>query len=183
MMAQERMAYGTIAEFDTPEAILRAARAAYEKGYRKMDAFTPFPVEGLPEAIGFRRNRMPLLVLAGGLGGAGLAYWFMWYINVVAYPLNVGGRPHHSWPAFIPITFESAVLFAALAALIGFLVLNGLPQPHHPVFDASNFERASQDRFFLLVETDDPLYRQDETRHVLEALGALNVSEVPRRST
>lgn len=180
-MATERREpplYGLMAEFDTPQALLIATRRAYAEGYRKMDAYTPFPIEELAEALGFHRNRLPLLVLIGGicgaLGGYGLLYW----TSVIDYPLNVGGRPFHSWPAFIPITFETTVLCAALAAVLGLLALNGLPMPYHPVFNAPNFALASRNRFFLCIEAIDPSFEPERTRRFLSELNAREVTDV-----
>lgn len=150
--------YGLMAEFDTPTALVAAARRAYQAGYRRMDAYSPFPIEELHEAIGAHHTRLPLLVLlgglAGGLGGYALQYW----VSAVAYPINVGGRPFHSWPAFIPVTFECTILVAALSAVLGMLALNGLPMPYHPVFNAPRFALASRNRFFLCIEARDPRF-------------------------
>src|SRR3954451_8561942 len=171
--------YGLLAEYKSPETLIEAAEKAYARGYRRMDAFSPFPVEGLAEAIGFRRNRMPLIVLIGGiLGGVG-AYAMMYFSAVLNYPLNVGGKPLHSWPAFIPITFELTVLAASLAAVLGMLGLNGLPMPHHPLFSLPDFTRASRSRFFLCIQADDPLFELDETRAFLESLEPRRIVEVP----
>lgn len=170
--------HGLLAEFKEPGAVVEAARRAYEAGYRKMDAYSPMPVEGLAEAIGFRHNRLPVLVLAGGLLGALTAYGMMYYSAVHHYPYNIGGRPFHSAPAFVPITFELTVLFAALAAVLGMLGLNGLPMPYHPVFNAPGFERASRSRFFLCIEAADPLFDRDRTRAFLEALSPSSLVEV-----
>jgi hypothetical protein len=167
-----------MAEFDGPGALLEAARHTYEEGYRHMDAYSPFPVHGLAEAIGFRRTHLPLLVLlggiAGGVGGYGLQYW----ISVVAYPLNVGGRPLHSWPAFIPVTFELIILGAALAAVLGMLALNRLPMPYHPLFNVPAFGLATRDRFFLCIEATDPKFDVEETRRFMESLKPYFVFEV-----
>jgi hypothetical protein len=173
--------HGVMAEYETPEALKAAARAAREAGYREMDAYAPFPVEGLADAIGFSKNRVPMAVLGGGLLGGGLAYFMMWYVNVIDYPLNVGGRPFHSWPAFIPITFELTILFASFGALIGMLVMNGLPKPYHPVFDAPGFERASQDRFFLCIEAEDEQFDRGRIGDFLRNTEAVSVSEVEDR--
>lgn len=170
--------YGLLAEFETPDALLLAAQKAYATGYRKMDAYSPYPVEGLAEAIGFEKTRVPLVVLIGGIAGGLTAYAMQYYSAVWDYPLNVGGRPLHSWPAFIPITFELTVLFAAFAAVFGMLLMNGLPKPYHPVFNVPEFKLASQTRFFLCLEDDDSQFRPAETRSFLEALGALAVREV-----
>ena len=172
--------YGIMAEFREPEQLLDAARAAYRAGYRKMDAYSPYEVEGLSEAIGFRKTRVPLLVLLGGVSGAVTAYGMQWYSAAVDYPLNVGGRPLHSWPSFVPITFELTVLFAALAGVIGMLAMNGLPKLYHPVFNAPEFKRASQTSFFLCIEAKDHVFRADEVREFLLSLAPVQVMEVER---
>jgi hypothetical protein len=166
-------------EFSSPELLLRAAQSAYAAGYRKMDAYSPYAIEGLAEAIGFEKTRVPLAVLLGGICGALTGYGIQWYSAVVDYRLNVGGRPFHSWPAFIPITFELTILFAAIAGTLGMIFLNGLPRPYHPVFNAPEFKLASQSRFFLCIEARDELFRADHVRDLLTSLGADNVTEVP----
>ena len=177
-MTKENL-FGLAAEFKSHEDLLRAAEESYAQGYRKMDAYAPFPVEGLAGALG-KRNRVPLMVLIGGIiGGAG-AYYMMWYANVVSYPINIGGRPLHSWPAFIPITFELTVLCAGLTAFFGSLATCGLPKPYHPMFNLPEFERASQDRFFLCIEADDPIFDATKTREFLQRLGPQSVAEVPK---
>ena len=152
--------HGLMAEFDSPTDLVLAARRAHAEGYRRMDAYTPFPIEELNEAIGFHHTRLPLVVLVGGIlgcvGGYGLQYW----VSAIAYPLNVGGRPYHSWPSFIPVTFETTVLLAALSAVLGMLALNGLPMPYHPVFNVKSFALASKDKFFLCIEAADPIDRK-----------------------
>ena len=171
--------YGLMAEYDSPDAAVEAARSAYAEGYRRMDAYSPYPVEGLAEAIGFTRNRMPLIVLIGGLlGGAG-AYFMQWYSATIHYPINVGGRPMHSWPAFIPITFELTVLGASLAAVLGMLGLNGLPMPYHPLFNMPNFELASKTHFFLCIESKDPKFDLEATRQFLQTLKPNRIDIVP----
>jgi hypothetical protein len=177
-MTESEGIYGLLAEFDAPEKVVRAARQAYAEGYRRMDAYTPFPVEGLAEALGFHRTRLPLIVLLGGLVGGVLGYALLYYAEVVDYPLIVGGKPFHSWPAFIPIVFEVTILFAALSAVLGMLALNGLPMPYHPVFNVPRFALASRDRFFLLIEARDPQFDREGTRRFLESLGADGVWEV-----
>ncbi len=172
--------HGIMAEFAEPEQLLAAARAAYQAGYRKMDAYSPYEIEGVAEAIGFHKTHVPLVVLIGGICGALIAYGTQWYSATIHYPLNVGGRPTHSWPAFVPITFELTVLFAALAGVFGMLAMNGLPKPYHPVFNAPAFKLASQTRFFLCIEAEDHIFRSDETRAFLHSLGATNVSEVEK---
>lgn len=170
--------YGVIAEFDTPTAVVTAARRAHEEGYRRMDAFTPYPIEELTEALGIRHTKLPLLVLIGGivgaLGGYGLQYW----ASVIYYPLNVGGRPFHSWPQFIPVTFETTILVAALTAVFGMLALNGLPQPYHPVFSTPGFDLASRNHFFLCIEAQDPKFDLEETRAFLLSLDPREVTDV-----
>jgi len=170
--------YGVMAEFDNPTGLVAAARRAYEEGYRKMDAYTPFPVEGLAEAIGFHRNRLPLIVFIGGLIGCLGGYFLQYWISVIAYPLNVGGRPYHSWPAFIPVTFEMTILVAALSAVLGMLALNGLPMPYHPVFNAPGFALATRDRFFLCIEARDPKFDREATRKFMKSLEPREVSIV-----
>jgi ActD protein len=171
--------YGLMAEFRDTGAVVAAARRAREAGYEKIDAYTPFPIEELSEALGWRtRGRLPKLVLIGGLVGAAAGYGLQYYASVIAYPVNVGGRPLHSWPSFIPITFETAILFAALTAVLGMLALNGLPRPYHPVFNAPNFALASSDRFFLCIESADPRFDPEQTRAFLESVGAIGVSNV-----
>lgn len=177
--ARRRGEYGMIAEFNGPEPLVEATKRSYAVGYRKLDAYTPFPVHGLAEAMGRRGIRIPLIVLAGGiLGGLG-GFLLQTYGAVFDYPINVGGRPYFSWPSFIPITFELTILGAVFAAVFGMLALNGLPQPHHPIFNAPNFEMASRSHFFLCIEAADPNYDNAETRKFLESLGAMSVSEVP----
>ena len=170
--------YGLMAEFHSPTALVAAADKARLAGYRQMDAYSPIPIEELNEALGLRRTRLPILVFLGGLlgcfGGFGLAYW----TQAVAYPMNVGARPLNSWPQFIPVTFETTVLGAALATFVGMWALNKLPQPYHPVFNVPEFVRASADRFFLCIEATDPRFDVSATRQFLEGLNPLGVSEV-----
>jgi hypothetical protein len=170
--------YGLLAEYTEPEALVAAAGRAYEAGYRKLDAYSPLPVEGLAEAIGFKRNRLPLIVLMGGILGAVTAYVMMYYSAVIDYPFNVGGKPFHSPPAFVPITFELVILFASSAAVFGMLGLNGLPMPYHPVFNAPGFALASRNRFFLCIEAADARFDRVETRRFLESLGPKSLVEV-----
>jgi len=170
--------YGVMGEFETPEAILAAAKKAREVGYRHITAYTPFPVEGLAQTIGFRWTAVPLLTLLGGLGGGlsgfGLEYW----CSAISYPLNVGGRPLNSWPAFIPVTFELTVLGASAFAVISMLALNRLPQPYHPVFNVDRFARASTDKFFLCIEARDPKFGLAESARFLQSVEAQHVTEV-----
>ncbi len=167
-----------MADFDEPEQLLAAARKAYSGGYRRMDAYTPFPIEGLAEAIGFHRNTVALIVLIGGIVGCLTGFFLQYYVAVINYPINVGGRPLNSWPAFIPITFELTVLFGALSAVLGMLALNGLPMPYHPVFNVPKFELASRNRFFLCIESEDPRFDREKTAEFLKGLNAGSVSEV-----
>jgi hypothetical protein len=171
--------HGAMVEFDTPEELLAACERAYAEGFRRMDAYAPMPVEGLAEAIGFRKNKVAFCVLIGGIcgviGGFGLLEW----ITVIAYPHNVGGRPVNSWPSYIPITFECMILLAALTSMISMFAMNGLPKPYHPVFNVPAFERASIDKFFLCIESSDPKFRVEETLDFLRELGGKEVSLVP----
>ena len=157
---------------------MHAADTAYAAGFRKMDGYAPFPVEGLPEALG-KNNRLPLLVLIGGIIGGVGGYFMEWYANAISYRINIGGRPIHSWPAFIPITFELTVLCAGLTAFFGSFALNGLPRPHHPLFSIPVFDRASQDRFFLCIEAKDRKFHPIQTRAFLQKLNRLSITEVP----
>jgi Alternative complex III, ActD subunit len=170
--------YGLLAEFDDPSALVHAARAAHEAGYRWLDAYTPYPIEEVSEAIGAHDTRLPLIVLLGGVVGGLAGYLLQYWTSVIDYPLNVGGRPFHSWPAFIPPTFETTVLGAAIAVVLGMFALNGLPMPYHPVFNVPRFALSSRDRFFLCIEAIDPLFDRDETRRFLERLVPRQVSEV-----
>lgn len=170
--------WGLLAEFETPDELLRAARQARDEGYRRMDAYTPFPIHGLSDAMGFRPTKLPLLVLAGGLVGGVTALGAMWFSTTIHYPLNVAGKPFASWPMFIPITFEATVLFAAFTAVFGMLGMNGLPMPYHPVFNAPRFAFASRDRFFLCIEARDSKFDMGTTRAFLSGLGAREVVEV-----
>jgi len=170
--------YGLMAEFSTPEALLEAARCSYAEGYRKMDGYSPFPVEGLSEAIGFHGNRLPLIVLIGGILGCVGGFYLQYWIAAVDYPINVGGRPFNSWPAFVPVTFELTILAAALAAVLGMIALNGLPMPYHPVFNVERFQFASRNRFFLCIEAADAKFERAATLRFLEQQDAQGVYDV-----
>ena len=170
--------YGVMAEFENPTALVSAARAAREEGYRKLDAYSPFPIEELTEALHLHHNKLPLLVLLGGITGLLTGYLMQYYVTVIYFPINVGGRPLHSWPAYIIITFELTILFSAFAAVLGLLGLCGLPMPYHPVFNVPRFELASNDRFFLSVEAADPQFQLNGTKGFLESLGAKGVYEI-----
>jgi hypothetical protein len=167
-----------MAEFEDATSLVAATRRAHEAGYRSLDAYSPFPIEELHEALGARHTRLPLIVLIGGLcgcvGGYALEYWS----SVIAYPLNIGGKPLHSWPAFIPVTFECTILGAALSCVLGMLALNRLPMPYHPVFNVPRFALASRNRFFLCIESKDPKFDVDATRHFLETLEPREVTAV-----
>jgi hypothetical protein len=170
--------HGLMAEFDTPTALVDATNSARLAGYRNMDAYSPIPIEELNDALGLKRTRLPRLVLLGGilggLGGFGLEYW----ASTIAYPMNIGGRPLNSWPHFIPVTFETTVLGAALSCFVGMWALNKLPQPYHPVFNVPAFARASSDRFFLCIESTDARFHAADTRVFLESLHPVGVSDV-----
>jgi hypothetical protein len=171
--------YGVMAEFDDPTSLVEATRRTYDAGYRVFDSYSPFPIHETFEAMHIEDRRVPLLVLGGGItgmcAGLGLQVW----VSAFAYPLNVGGRPYLSWPMFVPVTFELTILFAALAAVIGMFMLNGLPMPYHPVFNVARFvEHASQDKFFLAIEATDPKFNLEATRTFLQGLGAREINDV-----
>ena len=170
--------HGVMGEFATPEELIHATKKVREAGYRRLDAYAPFPVEGLSEALGIKRNMVPVLTLLGGLTGGVGGFLFQYWVAAIAYPLNIGGRPLNSWPAFVPVTFELTVLGAALSAVFGMLALNGLPQPHHPVFNVERFSHATTDRFFLCIEARDPKFHLEETARLLHSLHAHHVNEV-----
>ena len=170
--------YGVMAQFDNPSQLVAAAHETYAAGYRQINGYSPFPIEELDKAIGFKRTTLPLIVFAGGLLG-GLGGFFMQYwMEVMDYPIIVGGKPFNSWPAFIPITFECTVLAAAFSAVLGMLALNKLPQPYHPVFNAPSFALATRDSFFLVIETKDPKFEHDEAVRFLKSLEPREVIDV-----
>ena len=170
--------HGLMAEFDEPTALVAATAHAYKDGYRCMDAYSPYPIEELHEALGAHHTRLPLIVLIGGLCGCIGGYALQYWSSVIAYPLNIGGKPVHSWPAFIPVTFECTILAAALSCVLGMLALNGLPMPYHPVFNVPRFALASRNRFFLCIEARDPKFDLEGTRRFLETLNPREVSTV-----
>jgi hypothetical protein len=170
--------YGVMAQFDNPSQLVAAARSAYEEGYRQINGYSPFPIEELDEAIGFKRTTLPYIVFAGGVLGALGGFFMQYWMEVVDYPLIVGGKPFNSWPAFIPITFECTVLGAAFAAVFGMLALNKLPQPYHPVFNAPSFALATRDSFFLVIEAKDVKFNHDEAVRFLKNLDSREVVDV-----
>jgi hypothetical protein len=170
--------YGLMAEFHEAEELIAAARRTREAGYRHIDAYTPYPIEELAEALGQHHSKLPLIVLIGGMVGALTGYLLQYWASVIEYPLNVGGRPYHSWPAFIVPTFEMTILFAAISAVLGMFFLNGLPQPYHPVFNVPRFALASRDRYFLVIDARDPLFDREGTRRFLSELNPTEVNEV-----
>ncbi|MBI4749213.1 MAG: DUF3341 domain-containing protein [Acidobacteria bacterium] len=179
MNKEEKAAlYGLLAEFNTPDELVNAAKKTYDAGYRQIDAYSPYPIEEAAEAIGFHKNAVPLITLCAGIMGGLTGFGMQVFMNLYHYPLNIGGRPHYSWPSFIPITFELTVLFAAFTGAISMLVLNGLPMPYHPLFNVERFSRATQDKFFLCIESADPKFDLAETRKFLNALNPSEVFDV-----
>jgi hypothetical protein len=172
--------YGLLAEFDSAGSLIEAARRVHAAGYTRVDAFTPYPLKGAVEALGMHRTAVPTIMFVGGLVGCVGAFFMQYWTAVVDYPVNVGGRPLNSWPAFIPVTFELTILTSALVGVFGLLALCGLPLLYHPVFNVPRFVRASRDGFFLCIEVDDPQFDPDTTRAFLAGLGAREVVEVPR---
>lgn len=171
--------YGLMAEFETPEQLMEAAHRVRQEGYKRVDAFTPFPVHGLTEALGIHNNPVPWIVFTCGAIGALFGFFILQsYTAVVDYPMNVGGRPYISWPSFIPITFECMILSAAFGALFGMLAVNGLPRPYHPVFNVPEFDRCSNDRFFIVIESEDPKFDATSTKAFLQSIGSVSVAEV-----
>ncbi len=171
--------FGYLAEFENPTELVQAAEKVYADGYRKIDTYSPFPIEAAAEAVGFHKSRLSLIVLIGGLTGLATAFGMQYWISVIDYPINVGGRPFNSWPAFIIVCFELTVLFSAASAVIGMFALNGLPMPYHPVFNVQRFIDASKDGFFLIIEATDPKFDAQATESFLKSLSPAGVWEVP----
>ena len=171
-----RGTYGLMAEFNSATELVEASRKTYAEGYRKMDAYSPFPIHELDEALGITRSKLPWIIFLGGLLGGSAGYGLEYWIHVIYYPLNIGGKPLHSWPNFIPVW----LLGASLAAVVGMLALNGLPQPYHPVFNVESFVKgANRDKFFLAIESVDPRFKLEETKKFLSTLTPAAVWEVP----
>ena len=171
--------YGVMAEFADPTALVAAARQTYDAGYREFDSYSPFPIHELFDAMHCKDRRVPIIVLVGGIIGCAAGFGMQAWISAFDYPLNIGGKPFNSWPAWIPITFETTVLFAAFGAVFGMLALNGLPMPYHPVFNVSRFEQASRDRFFLVIQARDPQFELAKVRDFLDSLNPREVTDVP----
>jgi hypothetical protein len=178
MSERRSQLFGVMGEFSTPEDLLAATKKTREAGYKHVEAYTPFPVEGLSEAVGFKWTAVPLLTLMGGVGGGLTGFGLQYWVAAITYPINIGGRPLNSWPAFIPVTFELTVLGASIFAVFSMLALNKLPQPYHPVFNVERFAQASTDKFFLCIEARDPKFDLVETSRFLQSLHAQHVNEV-----
>jgi hypothetical protein len=172
--------FGVIAEYNTPEAVLAAAQAAHQAGYRKMDAYTPHPVEGLDDALGMQPTRLGFVVLAMGITGAVIGYFMQWYSMNIFYPLNIGGRPLHDWPTYVVITFEVTVLLSAFTAGLFMIARNGLPRPYHSVFNTPGFERATRDGYYLCIESSDDRFDPDAVAGFLQGTAPVSVHEVVR---
>jgi len=177
-MASQAVLHGVMAEFDDPQALVDATERAFQAGYRRMDAYSPFPIEELHHALHAPSTKLPLIVAIGGLLGGGGGLLLEYWVSAIAYPINVGGRPYFSWPAFIPVTFECTILGAVIAAVFGMLALNSLPMPYHPVFNVPRFALASRNRFFLCIEAKDPKFQLEEARRFLETLNPREVTTV-----
>lgn len=175
--------FGLLIECAGPDELVDAARKVHSAGYRRVEAYSPMPIHGLAEAVGMRKTRLPWLVLSGGIIGGVLGFLFQCWVSAVAYPHNVGGRPHISWPSFIPVTFETTILTASLVGVLGMLALNGLPRPHHPLFAIPDFARASQSGFFLCIISDDPIFDVEQAKLLLAPLAIGEVMEVPHTDT
>jgi hypothetical protein len=177
-LSRPRGIYGVMAEFEDPTSLVVAAKAAYQQGFRKLDAYTPFPIEELHEVLHLHKNKLPLIVLLGGICGGLTGYLMQYFITVIYFPINIAGRPLHSWPSYIIITFELTILFGSIAAVLGLLGLCGLPMPYHPTFNVPRFSAATKDRFFLCIEAADPLFDLQNTSRFLESMEPKEVSQV-----
>ncbi len=175
MSTQKQELFGVLAEFESPRTLFHGCEKIRDAGYKRWDAYSPFPVHNLEKAMGIPASKVPWIVLAGGLTGASLGFFMQWWISAVDYPLIIAGKPLVSWPAFIPVTFELMVLFSALGAVFGMLALNRLPQPYHPLFQSKNFERVTDDKFFVAIESRDPQFDATSTAEFLESVGAINI--------
>jgi ActD protein len=170
--------YGVMGEFEEPHDLIHAVEKIRAAGYKRVNAYSPFPIEGLSEALGLKRNMVPLITLLGGLTGGLGGFFFQYWVSAITYPLNIGGRPLNSWPAFIPVTFELTILGASLSAVFGMLALNKLPQPHHPVFNVHRFAHASSDRFFVVIESKDPKFKLEDVARIMQEVHAHHITEV-----
>ncbi len=170
--------FGVAASFADPQDLVAAAEKVYDQGYRDINTYTPYPIEGAWEAIGHHRSPMSMITLIGGVTGCLAAFGFLTWASVIDYPLNVGGRPTFSWPAWIPPTFETTILFAGLSAAIGMFLVNGLPKPYHPMFGMPGFERATQDRYVLCIEATDPKFDRSAAAELLRGFDPEEVHEV-----
>jgi hypothetical protein len=179
-MSEQHPLHGIMAEFETAAALIHATKEAHKAGYRKMDAYTPYPIEGVYHAMSAAHSKLPWLIFLGGLFGAAVGFGFQFWVSTMAYRLNIGGRPLNTWPAFIPVTFEVTILIAGCTTVFGMLALCGFPQPYHPVFNVARFAKASQDGFFLCLESTDPLFDTEKTTAFLQTLHPTHVDEVPR---
>ena len=178
-VVEKQPLYGLMAEFADATSLVDAAKRTHAEGYRKVDAYSPYPIHELFDALDLKDNTISLLTLLGGIAGCMAGFGLCYWVSVIAYPLNVGGRPMNSWPSFIPVTFEVTILLASLTCVVGLILLNGLPMPYHPVFNVKRFaERASQDGLFLAIEAQDPKFDLNKTRAFLQGLGAREVNEI-----
>jgi len=171
--------FGVLAQFADADALIETTRKTHEEGYRHVEAYSPYPIEEVSDAMDFTRTRIPMVVLVGGITGAVLGFALQYWSSVIEYPLNIGGRPLNSWPSFIPVTFEMTILVGSLSAVLGMLALNGLPRPHHPLFAVPQFDRASQDKFFLCIRATDPMFQESTTRQWLQQFSPEEVVDVP----
>lgn len=175
MSTQKQELFGVLAEFDSPGTLYHGCEKVRDAGYKRWDAYTPFPVHGLEKAMGIPNSKVPWIVLIGGLTGASCGFFMQWWMSAVDYPLVISGKPLLSWPAFVPVTFELGVLFAAFGAVFGMLALNRLPQPYHPLFQSENFDRVTDDKFFIAIESSDPQFDAESTAKFLESIGGTNI--------